>query len=364
MKAYLEIAALNTDAKAPAPIPTPAPTQAQAPTAARGPAVIMPRQAAAAAPTVTTAAAPQALAQPMPTPPTPSLQPLLPTPVPSSADATTATPVTDQADGLRRLFAHKPLQSIALMANPFVVWSGVALERLAAQCQALGHRVLVVDAADTSPQAPESAALGLAGCIDRLPSGAFYLAARGLPRSYVDTRGGATRLLDELAQACPEADTLLVHAEMTDLARIFKGRTLRPLLLAADQVDSLKHAYAGWKLLAQRCQWLTADLMLLAAAQGARNSAISSSLAQTADRYFGGLLIGTAVLDPMDSDNPQQAEALAQLLISQLQLPPDEGLGLMAATHAPPAPAAHRGWPAAGHQAWQTRPEAGPGLWA
>ena len=111
-------------------------------------------------------------------------------------------------------------------------------------------------------------------------------------------------------------------------------------------------------------QWLTADLMILASSQVARTGAIVGSLAQTADRFFGGVLIGTAVLDPMDSDNPQQADALSQLLISQLQLPPDEVTGPTADNPHPPAPAIHHGWPSAGQQPWQSRPAAGLGLWA
>jgi hypothetical protein len=187
------------------------------------------------------------------------------------------------------------------------------------------------------------------------PGGAFYLPARGLPRSRVDTRGSAAGLLDELAQACPLASVILVHAEMTDLARLFKGQTLRPLLMAADHVESLKHAYAGWKLLAQRCTWLTADLLQLAPAHGNRNRAVAASLASTADTYFGGLLVGSAVLDPMDSDNPQQADALLPLLAAQLQ------------PARPPASPPELDKPtslAALAQGWQPHPAPSAGLWA
>jgi hypothetical protein len=354
MKAYLEIAALTAREPAAPDLHPTTPMSVVTPAVPK-PAVIMPRQAATGLPSAEE-----------PTAVLPAVPSMATAPTPAAAPA-----IADQADGLRKLFNQAPLQCVALMANPFVVWSGVALERLAQQCQALGRQVLVVDAADTSPQAPESAALGLSGCIDRLPSGAFYVAARGLPRAYVDTRGGATRLLDELTQACPQADTLVVHAEMTDLARIFKGRNLRPLLIAADQVDSLKHAYAGWKLLAQRCAWLTADLMLLASLQTVRSAAISGSLAQTADRYFGGLLVSSTVLDPMDADNPQHDQALLSLVQGQLQLPPQDTLDT-----APAALTSHRAHPSGWHNAgpfpgqhgwqqpWQERPEPTPGLWA
>lgn len=355
MKAYLDIAALSGSAATPA---TAVSAQPAEPLPA-APGVIRPRHALVATPPAAASVAAAASAQ---------------------TQITAAAPITDQADGLRKLFTQPAPQSLALMANPFVVWSGVALERLALQCRALGHEVLVVDAADTSPAAPESAALGLAGCIDRLPGGAYYLAARGLPRSRVDPRGSAAGWLDELAQACPQASVILVHAEMTDLARIFKGQTLRPMLMAADHVESLKHAYAGWKLLAQRCAWLTADLLQLAPANSSRNRAVAASLASTADRYFGGLLVASAVLDPMDSDNPQLADALRPLLLNQLGPSGNSGnsgnagnAGHFAAPgfsgQSPTAQAAQAvqrpsAVSASLVQGWQTRPAPSAGLWA
>jgi flagellar biosynthesis protein FlhG len=362
MKAYLDIAALGQ--------PRPAAADAASASAAPTPApVIAPRQPVASVPTAPAAstgpvaAAPSLFAQlsslaadsrDTAPPDRPTAAPGASAPPARAARDTlwndlSAPPrgpaVPDQADGLRRLFAHAAPHCMALVANPHVAWSGLALEALARAGQALGRQVLLVDAADTSPPAPEAAAIGLEGCIDRLPGGALYLAARGLPRRVVDTRGSAAQLLDDLVTACPSAELVIVHAEASDLPRLFKGRPLRPLLLAADAVDSVTHAYAGWKLVAQRCGWLTADLMLLASASSPRRDAIARSLGGTADRYFGGLLVGTAFLDPTQAPGTPgpDTDALWALLAEQLQ--PVSG-----------------SWGVAGQGALPA--ESSPGLWA
>ena len=91
-----------------------------------------------------------------------------------------------------------------------------------------------------------------------------YLAARGLPLRHVDTRGSSAHFLDRLQAAAPQARVVLVHAGAPDLARLFGRRALRPLLLAADQPDSLTHAYAAMKLLVMRCALMSYDLLLAA----------------------------------------------------------------------------------------------------
>ena len=72
-------------------------------------------------------------------------------------------------------------------------WSGCA-RALGAQ----GLHTLVVDAADSAPAPHELAALDLR-CLHRGAVAAVsYLAARGLPLRYVDTRGSSARFLDRL----------------------------------------------------------------------------------------------------------------------------------------------------------------------
>jgi hypothetical protein len=144
-----------------------------------------------------------------------------------------ATP-TDQADGLRRLFAGTQPQHIALVANPHVAFSSVVLERLTTVLGAMDLHTLVVDAADSSPLPHELAALDLRAGIEPLSPRVSYLAARGLPLRHVDTRGSSAHFLDRLQAAAPQARVLLVHASASDLARVFGRCALRPALFVAE----------------------------------------------------------------------------------------------------------------------------------
>ena len=104
----------------------------------------------------------------------------------------------DQAHGLRRLFSGQRQRFLPLAANPHVAFSAVVLERLTATLVAAGQNVLVVDAADSSPAAHELARLDLSLAVEVLSPQVGYLAGRGLPLAYVDTRGSAGSLLDAL----------------------------------------------------------------------------------------------------------------------------------------------------------------------
>ena len=73
---------------------------------------------------------------------------------------------------------------------------------------------------------------------------------------------------------------LLVHAGASDLARLFARRALRPLLLAADQPESVTHAYAAMKLLALRCALMSYDLLLAAPPAGRARAAIAAAAGQ------------------------------------------------------------------------------------
>lgn len=229
----------------------------------------------------------------------------------------------DQADGLRRLFAGSSKKFLPLVANPHVAFGGVAIERLTAALALLGHHTLIVDAADTSPPAPEAAALELEPCIEVLAPQVSYLAARGLPMRYVNTRGSSARLLEELAQVAPQVDVVIVHATAPDLARLFTHRAARPLLLAADHPESVKHAYASLKLLAQRCGWLASDLLLVAAPTGARVPQIAASLARCADGFLGAAVAGWAALDPASQASDVPCTALCRIVAAQLHADDD-----------------------------------------
>jgi flagellar biosynthesis protein FlhG len=236
----------------------------------------------------------------------------------------------DQADGLRRLFAgrtHASQRVLPLVANPHVAFSGLVLDRVAALLALHGKRVLVVDAGSRSPAPDERALLDLASAIEPLSPQVAYLPARGLPLAHVDTRGSAASFLDALAQAAPLADVVLLHADPADLARIFTHRGARPLLIAGDNPDSIKHAYAAAKLLAHRCGLMTCDLLLAAPPQSTRLDSIATSLAACLDNFLGALLHDWAVVDPAgDAVQPQGAapgsadEALGRVLAAQLLL--------------------------------------------
>jgi flagellar biosynthesis protein FlhG len=242
----------------------------------------------------------------------------------------------DQADGLRRLFAGRRQRFIALAANPHVDEAGLLLDRVAAALAMRGQRVLVVDAADRSPAPHEMALLDLGACIETLSAQVGYLAARGLPLAHVDTRGSASGFLDALSQAAPKADVVLLHANATDLARLFMRRAARPILMAGDDSESVKHAYAACKLLAQRCGLMTFDLLLAANPRSRRTSSIAASLAGCADGFLGAVLHDWAVVDPCGLPRAAADAGLDRLLAAQLSLSDDAVPGTRAAP-APPA---------------------------
>ena len=230
----------------------------------------------------------------------------------------------DQADGLRRLFARTGCTVVPLVSNPHVKASGVAVERLTAVLALQGRKTLVVDAGETSPPPAEMSALELAPCIEHLSPSIAYLAARGLPRRFVDTRGSAARLLDELTRLVPAAKAVLLHASASDLARLCTGRLLRPVLLCADHPESVKHAYASVKLLAQRAGWKSFDLVMLAPDRSDRTEAIVRTLSDCADQFIGTFLHDWASIDERTPARQAPGAGLQRLVAAQFE---EEGQG-------------------------------------
>ena len=245
--------------------------------------------------------------------------------------ACTAPAPLDQAQGLRRLFAGGRRQRVLpLAANPHVAFAGVVLDQVTAALVQRGHKVLVVDAADRSPAPPEMALIDLPACIEKLSAQVGYLPARGLPLAHVDTRGSATGFVDALLHAAPDCDVVLLHANASDLARLLMRRAARPMLMGADEPESIKHAYAACKLLAQRCGLMTFDLLLAAEPRSRRVPAIVSSVASCADGFVGAVLHDWAVIDPASTPADAPDFALDRLLGAQMALP-DEAMPLQAA---------------------------------
>jgi type IV secretory pathway VirJ component len=253
----------------------------------------------------------------------------------------------DQADGLRRLFAGRRRSVLALVANPHMAFGGTVLDRVAAGLAAQGRQVLVIDAASGSPPPPELAAVDLALCIETLSPRVAYLPAGGLAAAFVDTRGCADGLIDAAQRAHPAADVIVVHADANDLARVFRRRPVRPVLLGADHPESIKHAYASAKLLATRCQLLTFDLLLAAPAQSPRSEAIVQSLAGCAENFLGALLVQHARIDPAATADDMPDPALSRLLAAQLALEEGTFAPLQARSQVPSQSAAqaHRSLP-------------------
>jgi hypothetical protein len=221
------------------------------------------------------------------------------------------------ADFKARNRTSHAVRFVPLVANSQVLCIDEVLEGLASAWIALGRNPLIVDAASTSPVAPAAAALDLGACVQTFAGSAAYLAAGDLPRRHVDTHGSAARLLTELQRAAPHADTIVVHADATDLARIFKHRQAQPLLMAVDEPESLKQAYAGWKWLSMRCEWVNARL-LVAQASSERADQIAQTLAHCADQFMGAALVGWSTIDKRDAHAPRPQ--LLELAAAQLGL--------------------------------------------
>ena len=119
------------------------------------------------------------------------------------------------------------------------------------------------------------------------------------------------------------------------------GRALRPLLLAADQPDSLTHAYAAMKLLVMRRALMSYDLLLAAPPANRRVPAIAQRLASCAESFLGAALHDWVAIDPACDVRESPSAALCALVAAQLRLDADAqaaGRRRHAATRLAPEP--------------------------
>jgi hypothetical protein len=176
----------------------------------------------------------------------------------------------------------------------------------------------VVDAADSSPPADELVDMDLAGCIERLGPGVSYLAARGLPRRHVNTRGSSEAWLAAVEQAAPQADVIIVHAEARDLCRLLGAREVCPVLMSTLESVSLTEAYVAMKLLSQRLGLMAFDLLVGNSARPRRALRVAERLAGCADNFLAAVVRGHAAID-IDAPLTRAApEALHRLATDQL----------------------------------------------
>lgn len=244
-------------------------------------------------------------------------------PFPAMTTSFSSSMPLDQADGLRRLFAHAQVRFVPVVSNPHMAFGGVMLERLCSGFAEQGCHTLVIDAGENAPEPNEMAQLDLAESIETLSHEVSYLAARGLPLRYVDAQGSTAGFLDAVARAAPGADVVLVHASANDLCRMFaRGESLtrpRPLLLADDRPVSVTHAYAAMKLLTQRGGLLVHDLLLSAAPSSPRAERIAMQIATCADDFLGAVLRDWMQVDPASDPRSISMPALRRWVRDTLQ---------------------------------------------
>lgn len=245
----------------------------------------------------------------------------------------------DQADGLRRMFGRRT-RFVPVVANPHMAFGGVMLERLCTAFGEHGAHVLVVDAADRSPAPAEIAFMDLAECIETLSPRVSYLAARGLPIRHVNPQGSTASFLQAVSDAAPHADVVLVHANESDLCRLFARSDACPLLLADDRPTSVTHAYAAMKLLTQRAGLVVYDLLLCAAPSSPRAERIAMQLATCADDFLGVALRNWLHIDPATNAREPAPAALRSWAFETMQH--ESGPSAHAAFAAPRMASLHR----------------------
>ncbi|MFL6697772.1 MAG: hypothetical protein ACJ8GJ_11435 [Vitreoscilla sp.] len=236
-------------------------------------------------------------------------------------------PPTDQADGLRRMFAASQAVIVPVVANPHVEHHGAVLARLASVFAEQGLNTLVVDAADTAPEPGELAFIDLGACVEPLSPQLAYLAARGLPMQHVDTHGSCASFIPRMMNVVYDVDVVVIHTEARILARMLGERQLRPVLLASGAGESLTHAYAALKLLVQRLGLMSFDLVTpTVKGRGPTPAQITSRVSDCADRFLGAAMHDSAAIDPdiafgVGSGPDLMRLAAAQLRASEPSLP-------------------------------------------
>jgi len=234
-------------------------------------------------------------------------------------DTTRMEAPVDQAAGLRRMFSSRTLRFIPVVSNPFVAFGGVLIERLCAALEVLQLETLVVDASERGAPPQELSSFDLREGVEPLSPYVSYLAARGLPVRWVDSRGSTRLFLDAVAEAAPDVQVVLVHGSAIEMARLF-GRgdnglsRPRPVLLCDDRSEAMTHAYAAMKVLAQRADWLAHDLLLCAPPASSHSRFVAERLAHCADLFLGGVQHAWAQIDPAEPPTARPSDEVMDMV--------------------------------------------------
>lgn len=229
-----------------------------------------------------------------------------------------STPV-DQAAGLRQLFASRTLRFVPVISNPFVAFGGVLIERLCSVLDDMGLNTLLVDASERGGPPKELSSFDLSEGIEPLSDRVSYLAARGLPVRWVDSRGSTRAFLDAVAEASFDCEVVLIHGTALEMARLFgrgdEGLTRpRPVLLCDDRPEAMTHAYAALKILAQRADWRSHDLLICAPPHSAQTAMVAERLGHCADLFLGGVQHTWVEVDPAEPPTAAPSQPLSALV--------------------------------------------------
>jgi hypothetical protein len=229
------------------------------------------------------------------------------------------TQPVDQADGLRRLFSSRALRFIPVVSNPFIAHGGVLIERLCSALETMQLDTLLVDASERGNPPKELASFDLSEGIEVLSDRVSYLAARGLPVRWVDSYGSTRGFLDAVVDAAPSSQVVLVHASAVEIARLF-GRgdegysRPRPLVLCDDQPEAVTHAYCALKLLAQRADWLSHDLLMCTPPRSPRAASVAQRLSHCVETFLGGVQHSWVPVDPAEPPANAPSPALLTMV--------------------------------------------------
>ena len=230
----------------------------------------------------------------------------------------------DQADGLRRMFATRAVRFVPVVSNPFIAHGGVLIERLCSALEEMDLDTLLVDASERGGPPKELACFDLSEGVEPLSQRVAYLAARGLPVRWVDSRGSTRAFLDAVVDAAPASQVVLVHGTAVDIVRLF-GRgdeglsRPRPVVLCDDRPEAMKHAYSALKVFAQRADWLSHDLLMCTPPDSPHAEMVASRLSYCADHFLGGVQHAVVQVDPAEAPTTSPSRALVRMVEGLLE---------------------------------------------